>query len=169
MDRAPKESIKIMSDQVLPCRLAACPQCPWRVRNRNKPAPEVEGHRYHWYAKANLKRLWSALRRGESMTCHPTDPRSCADWHETFPKPETQPCECAGATILAQREFMLFQEMADMKRYRRERPFGLTRDALRQIVERHIFGQIRMARPMGKPDLNDADVQYEPLGIWIPK
>jgi hypothetical protein len=27
-----------------------------------------------WYTKANLQRLWAGMRRGEDMTCHPTDP-----------------------------------------------------------------------------------------------
>lgn len=45
-----------------------CAQCPWRTSNQGKRHPDG------WYTKANLRRLWAGLRRGERMTCHPTDP-----------------------------------------------------------------------------------------------
>ena len=45
-----------------------CQACPWRVENHGKRHPDG------WYTKANLRRLWSGIRRGEEMSCHPTDP-----------------------------------------------------------------------------------------------
>lgn len=48
----------------------ACSACPWRLANQGKRHPDG------WYAKANLSRLWSRLRRGEAMSCHPSDPNN---------------------------------------------------------------------------------------------
>lgn len=46
-----------------------CLACPWGTANRSRPTPGG------WYSRRNLDRLWSGLRRGARMSCHPTDPR----------------------------------------------------------------------------------------------
>lgn len=158
-----------MSEQVTKCADIACGECPWRKSNKGKPSPKCEGATYRWYSATNQRRLWSAIRQGERMTCHPTD-------HANPPTldgrraPETiQTRECAGALILVQREITLAQELRDplFKRYRRNRPHGLSLTGLRKHIERIIFGgRWPGMKPVGRPDLNDTDVQYEPLGEW---
>jgi len=155
-----------MSEQVTTCAEGPCARCPWRQSNRGKESPLVEDHRYRWYSRANRNRLWRGLRDGERMTCHPTDSR-----HPTIdgkPIPDTvQTRECAGALILVQREMMIAQAIPDkgFRRYRRERPRGLTIAGMRCIVERVLFARLS-TNPMGRPNLDDADIQFEPLGQW---
>jgi hypothetical protein len=155
-----------MSEQVTGCADAPCASCPWRKSNQGKDSPIVEGHRFRWYSRQNQNRLWRGLRDGERMTCHPTD--SCHPQISGKQTPATvQTRECAGALILVQREMMIAQAMADkgFKRYRRERPFGLTICGMRVIVERVLFAGLSSCK-MGRPNLADADVYYEPLGKW---
>lgn len=136
---------------VVPAAETPCAQCPWRTENQGKRHPDG------WYTKANRTRLWSKLRRGEAMTCHPTDP--------TNPIPEgaravpdgTTTRECTGAIILQQREVMVVQDMeVDMKRYRRERPRGMTREGFGEILARAVFGGVPVigGQKMTLPDLN---------------
>jgi hypothetical protein len=98
------------------------------------------------------------------MTCHPTDGRH-PQISGKQPPDTVEPHECAGALILMQREMMKAQATPDhlFKRYRREHPKGLTLQGMRRIVERVLFGGV-FGSPMSRPDLNDADIQYEPLG-----
>jgi hypothetical protein len=155
-----------MSEHVTQCAEAPCASCPWRKSNQNKESPRVEGHRFTWYSKANQRRLWRELRNGERMTCHPTDSaHPQANGRQT---PDTvQTRECAGALILVQREMMIAQAIPDkgFKRYRRSRPHGLSLCGMRVVVERVLFAGLSTCK-MGRPDLNLADVQYEPLGVW---
>lgn len=151
---------------VKPCEDTSCAACPWRVSNRGKPGPVVEGQTYQWYDKRNLRRLWSGLRAGERMTCHPTDP-SMRQANGQFARSAMQTVECAGATILTQRELMILQADYESKPklYRRARPKGMTTNGLADTVARAVFGGTLMT-PQGRPDLNDVDIQYEPLGLW---
>ena len=127
----------------------------------------MEGHRYRWFSAQNQRRLWRGLRDGERMTCHPTD--SAHPPAEGFrPPPDTiQTRECAGALILVQREMTIAQAIPDkgFRLYRRLRPQGLSLAGMSMIVERILFAGLSSCK-MGRPDLNEADIQYKPLGQW---
>lgn len=73
-----------------------CAACPWRLTNHGKPHPD------DWYTKANRRRLWSGLRQGEMMTCHPTDPTNPPPTGRPAAgaKPGTATRLCAGAWAL---------------------------------------------------------------------
>lgn len=146
----------------------ACAACPWRLSNQGTRHPGG------WYTKANLRRLWSKLRTGERMTCHPTD-------SENPLPPGYKPVaatavthECTGATILQEREYMRFQNIAlarppgshdGFRIYRQQHPHGLTRDGVAEIINAVLFGGV-WARGIAKPDLSDPDVGYLPLGLF---
>lgn len=132
----------------------ACAACPWRTKNQGTPHP------HGWYTKSNLARLWAKLRHGDSMSCHPTDPNVEVP-EGTKPVPEgTETRECMGGLILQQREMMRFQDAPSS--YPKRAP-QMTKRGLAVLVNRSIFS---MHKPMPLPDLNDSDVQYEPLGKW---
>lgn len=148
---------------VEPALPKACAHCPWRVSNQGKPTADG------FYTKANLRRLWSGLRSGEAMTCHPTDPRMNA--FESAPRVSLSATthECAGSMILVQRELVRVQDAEDWKTYRGRPGPRLTMGGAAEHVARMIFG----GTPMGgakvpRLDLNDAEVQYAPLGYWTP-
>ena len=76
---------------------------------------------------SNIRRLWAGMRRGEHMTCHPTDPHNPviekALAKGIQPAPESaRTIQCIGAVILQQREWMVFQDVygGNLARYRRE-------------------------------------------------
>jgi hypothetical protein len=148
----------------------ACRACPWRLSNQGKRHPDG------WYTKANLARLWAGLRRGQSMSCHPTDPDNLvseqAQAHGYKLAPDhAEVRECTGALILAQREAMRLDRDygGDPKAYRRARTRGLTRDGIAALIERVMFGGTFIGgAPMPRPDLNDADIGHSPLGEWFP-
>lgn len=78
-----------------------CAQCPWRTANQGKRTT------WGFYSKANLKRLWSGIRRahdGEAQSCHPTD-TSHPDHVAAGAKGE-KPLECAGSVIVVMRELL---------------------------------------------------------------
>lgn len=140
-----------------------CAQCPWRTSNHGKRHPDG------WYTKANRQRLWAGLRRGDPMTCHPTDPENPVPLG-TRAVPETvQTKECAGAIILQQREVWYWQHLfkGDFQVYRKARPFGLTRDGLAAMVSRLIFGGVPVVGgpAISRPNLNEP-VSHPPLGVW---
>jgi hypothetical protein len=126
----------------------------------------VAGDRFAWYSDANRNRLWRGLRSGERMTCHPTDCRHPQINGKRAPE-TVQTRECAGALILVQREVMKAQATPEhlFRRYRREHPHGLTISGIAAIVERFIFGGVFGSR-MGRPNLDDKDIQHAPLGVW---
>lgn len=138
--------------RVAPATSVPCGACPWRTSNHGKPHPDG------WYTKRNRQRLWAGMRRGEAMTCHPTDPNNPIP-EGARPVPEgTTTHECAGALVLQQREAMVLQEVygSDLRAYRRARPRGLTRDGIAEIVSRFLFaGTPFGGLPMAKPDLNE--------------
>lgn len=155
----------------------ACAACPWRLANQGKRTPDG------WYTKANLQRLWSKLRRGEAMTCHPTDPSNPVSerQQQAGHKPancETPTRECAGALTLVQREFMVVQDYLErhdefnegMAAYRRDRPRGLTRDGIAEVISRAVYAGVPVVggAPMPKPDLSNAELGYPPLDGWEP-
>jgi hypothetical protein len=147
---------------------AACLPCPWRQSNRGKRHPDG------WYTKANLRRLWAGLRRGEAMSCHPTDPgnpvseRAAAAGYRPAPA-QAAVRECVGAQVLVQREMHLAQHSSSLRAYRAARPGGLTKAGIAQTATRLIFGGTALSaapRPP-RPNLNDPDIGYEPLP-WEP-
>lgn len=153
--------------------MRACDHCPWRRSNQGLKTPGG------WYTKKNLRRLWTRLRRGESMSCHPTDPRMNHDDEACPPDyrpaaPGTEVRECMGALILQQREVMRVQAMNDpddpssiLAYFRGRRP-GLTRQGLAAVYERALFAGALGGKEMPKPDLSDDDVYYEPLAEESP-
>lgn len=148
---------------VKPANLRPCRDCPWRTENQGKR------HKDGWFTKANRDRLWAKLRRGDSMTCHMTDPENpVPDGYKTV-NPEATTHECAGALILQQREFMKLQDMqADIPAYRKLFPRGLTKDGIMTILNRHLYGGTPFGpAPMPKPNLNEP-VSHDPLGDWTP-
>lgn len=157
-----------MSDRVLPCKEEACAACPWRASNAGRVAPKVEGERFGWYTAGNLKRLWAGMRRGERMSCHPTDSRQVQKNGKTV-NPAVQTYECTGATILVQREMTIMQSDfgGDLKAYRKARPLGITRECIADFLNRLLFGQAFGGSKPTTPNLNDLDIQYAPLGKWL--
>lgn len=103
------------------------------------------------------------MRRGEHMSCHPTDESNPLP-DGTRPVPAgTQVRECAGALILQQREAMVLDFLGDFKKYREARPNGLTRAGLAETISRYFFGGTPFGGlPMAKPDLNEP-VGHDPL------
>lgn len=140
-----------------------CSACPWRTSNQGKRHPDG------WYTKKNLRRLWAGLRRGERMTCHPTDP--------TNPLPEgsravpegTTTRECTGGLIVIQREMQRLNDSyvagGSYGDYHALHPRGLTRiGGARHALDFAIVlpGELRMATP----DLNTPDVGHPDLVPW---
>jgi hypothetical protein len=121
-----------------------CRGCPWFAENHGKPHPDG------WYTKRNLAGLWKGLRRGESMSCHPTDPTNPvsdkAQAKGYRPAPDgAKVRRCAGAEILQQRELQIVNDLARteakaLQAYRRLRPGGLTADGIARLIERAVFG-----------------------------
>lgn len=141
-----------------------CAACPWRTENHGRRHPDG------WYTAANRKRLWAKLRRGDGMTCHPTDPLNpIPEGARAVPENATTH-ECAGALILQQRELMYLQDEPDLQTYRRNRPLGLTRAGIAEMISRALFGGLPIVggRAMSKPDLNEK-VSHPPLGEWEPR
>lgn len=150
---------------VAPATDIPCLACPWRTANQGQPTPGG------WYSRRNLDRLWSGLRRGARMSCHPTDARMAdvvQDGYVGFtPAPDgARTRECAGATTLVQREFTVLQERygADITAYRKARPKGLTRHGILALLERAVFGgSVLDPSAMTRPDLNNPDVGHAAL------
>lgn len=155
--------------EVGPAAPRPCSRCPWRTSNQGKRHPGG------WYTKANLRRLWAGLRRGERMTCHPTDPDNPveAEWLEKGVRaaPEgAKTHECTGALILQQREFMRLQRFVQrdpkngLKLYRWENPRGLTRDGIKAMLQRLAFNGTPLdAMQMATPNLAQPDIGHPDL------
>lgn len=96
--------VKPKKETIAKCSVP-CAQCPWRTANQGKRTP------WGFYSKANLKRMWSGIRRaygGEAQSCHPTD-TSHPD-HIAAGAKGDKPVECAGSVIVVMREL---QKLAD--------------------------------------------------------
>lgn len=159
---------------VHPASPRPCVHCPWRTANQGKRHPG------HWYSKANLRRLWSKLRRGDDMTCHPTDPLMEVP-DGVAPAPETaRTTVCTGSLVLKQREFMRYQHIMHEhpdwgaaqthREYRRQHPRGLTLDGLRRVLEQSIFGGsvLSPGAKMTRPNLNLPGIGHPDLVPWDP-
>lgn len=149
-----------------------CAHCPWRTANQGKkPDP------YKFYTLTNLRRLWGGLKRGERMTCHPTDPAMAEfeGYEKTAARKVTN--ECAGALVLIQRELQRAQdamEAADaegkrdgIRRYRRAHPKGLTRDGVAAHFQSMMFGSNPLTGlNMPKVNLNEPGIGHPDLEAW---
>lgn len=148
--------------KVEPACPKACSSCPWRLANQGSK-PDL----HKFYSPSNLKRLWTGLRNGARMSCHPTDPRMAefAGYEALADREITH--ECTGSLILVQREAMLFQKIAEenpeskkvLQLYRKQRPQGLTRDGLIALVNRQMFGSFSGTK-MTTPNLINDEVGY---------
>lgn len=107
-----------------------CSDCPWRTSNHGRR------HADGWFTKRNRERLWAGIRRGEHMSCHPSDPMMTSGREDDDVRP------CAGAFVLVMREFHAFQHdhTGDAAAYVRAHPRGLTKVGLFRWVERIFFG-----------------------------
>lgn len=164
------ESVGKTDRTVEPAMRQPCAHCPWRIALQGTPNP------HGFYSKRNLARLWAGLRRGERMTCHPTDHNMNEFEHAPRVKDTAVTHECAGSLILTQREFMkasavLQAEGGTVREYRRRWPRGLTKDGLGVILNRAVFGGTMVGgKAMTKPNLNDPEVGYEDaVGPWPPE
>ncbi len=137
-----------------------CAQCPWRLSNQGKR------HRFGFYTKANLRRLWNEVRGGGlPQSCHPTDP--------THPnhgaKPDSKPQECSGSVIVVLREV---RKMADDKgvidtpgvdRHLKTRRKGLTKNGIFYwVVSRMQMGGVPV---IGGPKLPVVDENDPEIGL----
>lgn len=146
---------------------AACPQpcdaCPWRTANHGKPHP------HGWYRAKNLARLWAKLRRGETMSCHPTDPDNLVPEGAPQVPDDRETHECAGALVLVQRELTKVNsfDKPAVPQYRKAHGRGLTQHGVLAWIERIMFGGVPLVGgvKVTRPDLN-AEVSHPPLGDW---
>jgi hypothetical protein len=156
-----------------PASLKPCSRCPWRTENQGKRHPGG------WYTAKNLRRLWGGLRRGEGMTCHPTDPNNPVEpeWEAKGVKPapeNARTTECAGAIVLQQRELMRFQKIVaeggTLADYRRRFPLGLTKEGMARLVSRHLFGGTPLGGPAwSRPNLNQEGIGAPFIPDWNPE
>lgn len=155
MNRGTSEARTVRAATESPCR-----DCPWRTENHGKRHPDG------WYTRANARSLWAKLRRGDGMTCHPTDPSNpvsdAAQAAGYRPAPAgSQVRRCAGAVILQQREVMVLQGVleagGDLREYRRRRPGGMTTEGLWAVAAGAAFENVPLLGgvPMGRPNLNE--------------
>lgn len=121
-----------------------CDRCPWQLSNQGKR------HKFGFFTKANLTRLWNQIRRGgQPQSCHMTD-SSHPDHVACGTKPDAKVRECPGSVILVVHELMrLNRKAADgvigpeaCDAYLAERRKGLTKDGiLYWLVQR--FGPLK--------------------------
>lgn len=158
--------------QVTVAKSSPCAQCPWRTANQSKPHP------HGFYLRSNLRRLWTGLRRGVSMTCHPTDPRMAEfeGYEATADRQLTH--ECVGAQILIQREMQRFNDLAaaapDLKAgiasYRREHPKGLMPKGIMAHFSRALTPAIPGRElPFKRVNLNEPGIGHPDLVPWEPR
>lgn len=103
------------------------------------------------------------------MSCHPTDPRMAEfEGYEALADREITH-ECAGALVLVQREWMVFQDMCEanpkskktLPLYRKARPNGLLREGLIALMERAMLGgTVLNPVAMARPNLADTEIGY---------
>jgi len=152
-----------------------CAVCPWRRANQGTPHP------HGFYTKTNLRRLWTGLKAGERMTCHPRDPRMAEfEGYEKTAASQATP-ECAGALTLVQRELAKFGHIAKtveaegadrsetLRRYRRTSPAAMTREGLAEYLYAMAFAS-NPVTGLHAPavSLGDAEIGYAPLGDFDP-
>ncbi len=156
--------------QIRPAAQRPCLACPWRTANQGEPHP------LGWYTARNLARLWAGMRRGEDMTCHPTDPDNPVPEGARGAPEGAATLECAGSLILRQREVMRYQEIQlahphedGVRLYRQRHPGGLTKAGLLAVVQRYMFGGTPLTGfAMTRPDLNEPGISAPGTAPWNP-
>lgn len=156
-----------METEVAPALESPCGACPWRTSNQGRQHPNG------WYTKRNLSRLWGGMRRGEAMTCHPTDPSNPMPdgWREVPADAVTR--ECAGYQTMILREWSIIERITllpgnmthVLQLYRRLRPRGLTEIGVAALIERTMYAGTPLSHHWHKltsQDL-DAEVSYPDL------
>jgi len=152
-----------MTRRAHPAAEKPCDACPWRIANQGKRKPRA------WYSLSNLRRLWSGLRDGERMTCHPTDPDNPLPPGARALPEDVKTRECTGALIVVQREVTKFQECAAQAeaagkrdgfgRYQKMQPCGMTIGGILATAERALFGgTVLGGTKMTLPNLNDDEI-----------
>ena len=143
-------------------RKEPCAQCPWLTANHGKRNGEG------WYSKANRRRLWTGIRRGDApgMSCHPTDTRMEFPEHIPGPSEGTEMKACAGWLILAQIELKAYEMMG--KRY--HDPAEIWRAYVADAKNRGVqpmtragllnFAGLLMPKPLGLADPDDPMPDY---------
>lgn len=140
-----------------------CDQCPWRLSNQGKK------HKFGFYNKVNLTRLWGQIRRGGGeQSCHLTDP-SHPDHVAVGAKEGATAKECPGSVIVVLREV---EQMAgpdrvvtpeSVLRYKAARKKGLTKNGIAYwVVSRLQFGGVPF---FGGPKLPEVDVHDIEIGL----
>lgn len=148
-----------------------CTQCPWRTENQGKR------HSLGWYTRKNVRRLWSGLRRGERMTCHPTDPDNPAAPNGRVAPEGTTTRECAGAQILVQRELQRLGDLIESgdrdpwSTYWAANPKGLTKTGAALVAMNVQWGGVEGLGllEVGKVNLNDETISHVDLTPWVPR
>lgn len=135
----------------------ACEQCPWRTANQGKK------HKFGFYTKANLRRLWNGLRTGNAQSCHMTDP-SHPEHIAVGAKPDSKAQECPGSVILIHREIARLageEKCVDgpaLDRYLKTRKKGLTNEGiLFWIVQRIQMAGVPFMGGAKLPDVREDD------------
>jgi len=148
-----------------PAADSPCAACPWRTTNHGRRHPDG------WYTKRNLRRLWAGLRRGERMTCHPTDPDNPVPEGAARPAPGHATRECTGSLVLVQREAQRINDTlvggGGWRDYQQANPLGLTRGGAAVVIT-NVVRPMPGTLPMAKPDLN-APVSCPGLTPWEPR
>ncbi len=137
-----------------------CAQCPWRLSNQGKK------HKFGFYTKTNLRRLWGQIRRGGGeQSCHLTDP-SHPDHVAVGAKPGATTKECPGSVIIVLREIRKMAgpdgRIEDPKPYFRANPHGITKDGARYwLLTRMLWASKRI---IGGPPLPEVDEDDPEIG-----
>lgn len=145
-----------------------CDQCPWRLSNQGKK------HKFGFYTKTNLKRLWNQIRGGgKAQSCHMTDP-SHPDHVAVGAKPDAKAKECPGSVILIRRELEFlggsecYVTEERLKSYQADKSKRrLTKSGLRYwLLER---ASVFTGTPMGGVPLPNVDPTDSEIGLpdWI--
>ena len=141
-------------------KLSPCAACPWRTENH------LKRHRFGFYTKKNLTRLWNQIRGGGApQSCHPTD-TSHPD-HVACGAKGDKPKECAGSVILVLREMKRMADFAEDKKsigpeeidqYKAVRKKGLNRGGMAYwLVSRLGLGGVPFVggAPLPQVDIDD--------------
>lgn len=122
--------------------LTPCQECPWRVSNVDRPAPEPFEDSY---TREHHLRCWRDFVNGGLSICHLTassedfpmgnDPAWIAGGYQAVPE-NARPRECAGSVAAALREVRTLVNAGSYEEYARRRPRGMTRATATLWVKR---------------------------------
>ena len=136
-----------------------CEQCPWRRSNHGRRTPTGI------FRKANLRRLWNQIRRGEGpQSCHLTDPSHPDHLQAGAPEGAT-PRECAGSIALVYREQAKLKSIVGagdevmpehVLQYIEENPRGLRKEGIAYwlVLRQNLAGTIIGGPPIPEIDMS---------------